>query len=109
MRIATLLLLAALSSTPCLAQTQPEVLPRALFDTMSAGNGRVYPGYRVNHAKGVLYEGMFTPSSGAAALSAAPHLQQTASALLLRFSNAGGVPDAPDTAPSSAIRGLAFT
>jgi len=109
MRYATPLLLAALLAGPALAQTQSEPLPRALFDTMSAGNGRVFPGYRVNHAKGALYEGTFTPAAGAAALSTAPHLQGTPSTLLLRFSDAGGVPDVADTAPAAAVRGLAFT
>ncbi|MBK1660407.1 catalase family peroxidase [Paracraurococcus ruber] len=100
-------------AAPALAQTATapatEPLPQALYDTMVAGNGRVFPGARVNHAKGAVYEGSFTPSADAATLTVAPHLQSTPSTLVLRFSNAGGVPDVPDTAPSSAVRGLAFT
>src|SRR3954453_2482343 len=109
MRLTHPLLLAALLTGPALAQPAQEPLPQALYDTMVAGNGRIYPGYRVNHAKGALYEGSFTPAPGAAALTTAPHLQSTPSTLLLRFSDAGGMPDAPDTAPSAAVRGLAFT
>lgn len=114
MRIATPLLLAALLAGPAPAQTVPgrggpEPLAQALYDSVVAGNGRVYPGQRANHAKGALYEGSFTPAPGAAALTRAPHLQSTPSVLLLRFSNNGGIPDAPDTAPPAAVRGLAFT
>ncbi|MDO9709892.1 catalase family peroxidase [Paracraurococcus lichenis] len=114
MRLTGSLLLAALLAGPGLvspawAQPATEKLPQSLYDTMVAGNGRIYPGYRVNHTKGALYEGTFTPAPGAASLTTAPHLQSTPSTLVLRYSDAGGVPDVPDTAPSSAIRGLAFT
>lgn len=109
MRLTGAPLLAVLLAGPALGQPATEPLPQALYDTMVKGNGRVWPGYRVNHAKGALYEGGFTPAPGAAALTTAPHLQSTPSTLLLRFSNAGGMPEAPDTAPSSAVRGLSFT
>ena len=98
MRPTGFLLLSALLAGPALAQPADPPLPRALFDTMSASLPRPFPGYRINHAKGALYEGSFTPAPGAAALTTAPHLQSTPSTLLLRYSNAGGVPDAPDTA-----------
>ena len=114
MRLTAPLLLAALFAGPTLAETaraQPatEPLPQALYDTMVKGNGRIYPGYRVNHAKGALYEGSFTPSAEAARLSKAPHLQSASSTLLLRYSDAGGIPDVADNAASAAVRGLAFT
>lgn len=109
MRRTGFLLLSALLAGPAMAQPADPPLPRALFDTMSASLPRPFPGYRINHAKGVLYEGSFTPAPGAAALTTAPHLQSTPSTLLLRYSDAGGVPDVADTAPSSAVRGLAFT
>ncbi|WP_431267459.1 catalase [Dankookia sp. P2] len=109
MRRTGFLLLSALLAAPALAQPADTPLPRALFDTMSASLPRPFPGYRINHAKGALYEGSFTPAAGAAALTTAPHLQSTPSTLLLRYSDAGGVPDVADTAPSSAVRGLAFT
>ncbi|MFC7476576.1 catalase family peroxidase [Dankookia sp. GCM10030260] len=109
MRIIRSALLAALLTSPAFAQPAPAPLPQALFDTMVAGNGRVYPGFRVNHAKGAMYEGTFTPAPGGASLSTAPHLQSTPSTLLIRYSNAGGIPDAADSAAASAVRGMAFT
>ncbi len=107
------LLLAALLACPVLVQAparaQDAPLPKALFDTMSGALPKPFPHYRVNHAKGALYEGSFTPAPGAAALTTAPHLQSTPSTVLVRYSNSGGVPDVADNAPSSAVRGMAFT
>jgi catalase len=84
-------------------------LGERLFDVVSANNPKVYPGYRVNHAKGGLFEGVLTPSPNAASLTVAAHLQRTPVPMTIRYSNAGGIPDAPDNAPSAAIRAMAMT
>jgi catalase len=69
----------------------------------------VHPGVRANHAKGAVFEGMFTPAQGADALSSAVFLKGAPTPLVIRFSNAGGIPDAPDTHPSTdRIRGVAI-
>src|SRR5213076_1113561 len=66
-------------------------------------------GVRANHAKGAVFEGMFTPAQGADALSSAIFLKGAPTPLIIRFSNAGGIPDAPDTHPSTdRIRGVAI-
>src|SRR5712664_774030 len=79
-----------------------------LVDQMNALYG-AHPGVRANHAKGALFEGMFTPAQGADALSSAAFLKGAPTPLVIRFSNSGGVPDAPDTHPSTdGVRGMAI-
>jgi len=52
-----------------------------------------HPGVRANHAKGAVFEGMFTPAQGADTLSSAVFLKGNPTPLVIRFSNAGGIPD----------------
>src|ERR1700680_3288404 len=79
-----------------------------LVDQMNALYG-AHPGVRGNHARGAGVEGMFTPSQGADALSSAVFLKGAPTPLVIRFSNAGGVPDAPDTHRSTdGVRGMAI-
>jgi catalase len=82
-------------------------LPVRLVDQFYAMFGS-HPGFRANHAKGIVFEGTFTPSPGAKTLSSAAHLQDTAVPVTIRFSNGGGLPDAPDTHPSGLTRGMAI-
>src|SRR3569833_42658 len=78
-----------------------------LGDQMNARYG-VHPGTRANHAKGAVFEGQFTPAPGADAISSAVVLRGAPTPLLIRFSNSGGVPDAPDTHKSTdGVRGMA--
>src|SRR6267142_3266614 len=85
------------------AGAEDEPLGVRLVNQMNALYGQ-HAGVRANHAKGAVFEGMFTPAQGADALSAAVFLKGAPTPLVIRFSNAGGVPDAPDTRPS--VRGL---
>ena len=79
-----------------------------LVNQMNALYGQ-HPGVRANHAKGALFEGMFTPAQGADTLSSAIFLKGNPTPLVIRFSNAGGIPDAPDTHPSTdRVRGMAI-
>jgi hypothetical protein len=56
-----------------------------------------------------VFEGTFTPAQGADALSSAVFLKGAPTPLTIRFSNAGGVPEAPDTHASvGGIRGMAI-
>jgi catalase len=56
-----------------------------------------------------VFEGTFTPTPGADTLSSAAFLKGPPTPLTIRFSNAGGVPDAPDTNSSvGGIRGMAI-
>jgi catalase len=78
-----------------------------LVDQMNALYG-VHPGKRANHTTGAVFAGMFTPSPGADRLSSAAFLTGAPTPLIIRFSNAGGKPDAADQDPSvGGVRGMA--
>src|SRR6267154_2683192 len=92
----------------CTAAADERSVGTRLVDQMNALYG-AHPGVRANHAKGAVFEGMFTPAQGADALSSAIFLKGAPTPLVIRFSNAGGVPDAPDTHPSTdRVRGMAI-
>src|SRR4051812_6285425 len=79
-----------------------------LVDQMNALYG-AHPSVRANHAKGAVFEGRFTPTQGADAISSAVFLKGVPTSLVIRFSNSGGLPDAPDTDPSTGgVRGMAI-
>lgn len=78
-----------------------------LVDQLNTTFGHA-PGYRANHAKGVVLEGTFKPAPTAAKLSSAVHLQKQSTPITVRFSNAGGVPTLPDNHPSALTRGMAI-
>ena len=60
-----------------------------------------HPGFRVNHAKGVVAEGSFVATSGASALSRAVLFNGSKIPVTVRFSNDGGFPTVPDGAPGN--------
>jgi catalase len=64
-------------------------------------------GYRPIHAKGIVCEGVFTPTPQAAALSRAAHFSAPTS-VYIRLSDFTGVPNIPDTDPNANPRGLAL-
>ena len=66
------------------------------------------PGYRTVHAKGIVCEGTFAPSKGAAALSKAAHFQGASVPVTVRFSNAAPDPFIPDNSPNVGPRGMAI-
>ena len=88
---------------------EEKALGTRLVDQMNALYG-AHPGTRANHATGAVFEGTFMPAPGAGdGLSSAVFLKGPPTPLTIRFSNAGGVPDAPDTHPSvGGIRGMAI-
>ena len=90
------------------AGAEDEPLGVRLVNQMNALYG-AHPGVRANHATGAVFEGMFTPAEGADALSSAVFLKGAPTPLVIRFSNSGGVPDAPDIDPSTGgVRGMAI-
>jgi catalase len=60
-----------------------------------------HPGFRVNHAKGVVAEGSFVATPAASALSRAVLFDGSTIPVTVRFSNDGGFPSVPDGAPSN--------
>ena len=80
------------------APASQKSLAEQLVDAFNTVFG-VHPGVRANHAKGVVLEGVFTPSASAASVSKAAHLQKQKKPVpvTVRFSDGSGVPTVPDT------------
>lgn len=96
---------AILAVTPVLAADQPS---GAAFADVFVKIFGAHAGYRVNHAKGIVAEGTFTPTPDAAKLSRAAHFKGPAVPVTVRFSPAGGVPNMPDADPNSFPKGMAI-
>ncbi|MDN7243196.1 catalase family peroxidase [Planococcus sp. N028] len=64
-----------------------------------------YPGYRRAHARGEIYEGVFSANGAAAPLTTAPHFQQGEVKVLVRFSHSS--PDPTWTDVMSPVKGMA--
>lgn len=107
-RTITSLLSAVLMMTavPSLADEKP--VTEQLVDTLTTLSGGPHAGFRANHAKGVMLEGAFTPSAQAANISKAAHFQKGESPILVRFSNATGVPNIPDANGNAFPKGIAI-
>jgi catalase len=102
--------LTALSSAAWAADppaTDQKPLPVALVDALNKLAAGPHPGFRANHAKGVLVTGTFTPTPAAATLSKAPHFSKPV-AVLVRFSDTTGVPNIPDASPDASPHGMAI-
>src|SRR5580698_10463524 len=67
-----------------------------------------HPGFRLAHAKGIVCEGTFTASPEAAQLSRAAHFSGKAVPVIVRFSDATGIPQIPDGDPHSNPKGIAI-
>jgi catalase len=81
--------------------------PTQLVNALNGVFGQ-HPGARAVHAKGIVLEGTFTPSSSAASISKAPHLQKVSVPVTVRFSDFAGIPDIPDNAAMANPRGFAI-
>src|SRR5580704_16869204 len=99
---------ALLVAIPAWSQAPAKSVPQRIADDFIALAGGVHPGYRIAHAKGIVVTGTFTPSPGATALSRAPHLVAASTPVIVRYSNASGIPTIADNDPTSQIRGLAI-
>jgi catalase len=92
--------------------TDPAAPPGAdliehLLEALDEVSG-LHPGHRPVHAKGGMCSGTFTPSPEAATLTRAPHASRPSTPVIVRFSNAPGVPSAADNDPKTASpRGMA--
>lgn len=77
----------------------------AALDTIFDGP---HEGHRAAHAKGLLVEGSFVPSPGAALLTRAEHMSGGALPVIVRFSNFAGVPTVPDGDAAATPNGMAI-
>jgi len=67
-----------------------------------------HPGFRANHAKGVVVTGSFKASPEAAKLSRSPLFNGSTIPVTVRFSDSGGVPNVPDGSPGANPHGMAI-
>src|SRR5690349_17667434 len=80
--------------------------PEEAINQINGAFGK-HPGYRALHAKGAFYQGTFTATPAATALSKAGHLQGDPVPIRVRWSNGGGNPNHPDTGTD--VRGMAVS
>src|SRR5215510_14001325 len=80
--------------------------PAELVESMHTAFG--YNHCRAVHAKGIIFQGEFTPDSHAREITKAPHLQGASSKVTVRFSDFSGVPTIPDNDPMANPRGMAI-
>jgi catalase len=99
--------LAALTilTAPAWVQAE-EPLAIQIVDALNKAYG-VHPGFRANHAKGIVVEGTFEPSPEAAKLSKSPLFASGTLPVTVRFSDASGIPNVPDGARAANPHGMA--
>jgi len=98
-------LTAIFSTTGTFAQSP--ATPTELVDSLNSVFG-IHKGARAVHSKGILVEGLFTPSPTAAAVSKALHLQKQATPVTVRFSDFSGDPAVADAHALANPRGMAI-
>jgi catalase len=104
--VATALLLLAVA-TPGAARADDQPLEVQIVDALNKAFG-VHPGFRANHAKGIVTEGTFKALPAAAALSKAAIFSGAAIPITVRFSNSTGIPNLPDGADAANPHGMAI-
>ena len=87
------------------AEDQP--IEQQLVDAMNKVWG-VHPGFRANHAKGIVTEGAFKASPEAAGLSRAMLFNGTIIPATVRFSDATGIPNVLDGGAAANPHGMAI-
>ena len=87
------------------AEDQP--IEQQLVDAMNKVFG-VHPGFRTNHAKGIVAEGNFKASPEAAGLSRAALFNGSPIPVTVRFSDATGIPNIPDGSANANPHGMAI-
>lgn len=85
----------ALSFASCASAADEVPLTTQIVDLFNKIYGS-HPGFRANHAKGIVVEGHFTASKDAANLSRAVLFNGSTIPVTVRFSDGGGLPNVPD-------------
>jgi catalase len=84
-------------------------LNHRVIEALDKLNGGEHAGFRPAHAKGIMFSGVFTPSSQAASLTRATHISRSSTPVTVRLSNFAGVPTVADNDPNTASpRGMAI-
>ena len=92
-------------TTYCLAQSKP--VEEQIVDDFNKAYG-VHPGFRANHAKGIVAEGHFKATPDAAKLSKAAIFDGSTIPVTVRFSDSTGLPNIPDGVPDASPHGISI-
>jgi catalase len=92
---------------PHLVRADDAPLEVQIVDALNKAFG-VHPGFRANHAKGVVVEGSFKASPQAPALSKAKLFDGSTIPVTVRFSDSTGVPNLPDGSDIANPHGMAI-
>jgi catalase len=106
--LSTMLAMSGIAYAEAPTASNDKPVTEQLVDTMTKLAGGPHAGYRANHAKGILVKGEFTPAKTAAGLSKAIHLQTSKSPVIVRFSNATGIPTIADANGNAFPKGIAI-
>ena len=88
------------------ANSKPVV--EQLVDTMTKLSGGPHAGYRANHAKGIVTMGELTPAGTASSITKASFMNGKTVPVIVRYSNATGVPNIPDADGNAFPKGMAI-
>src|ERR1700733_3006593 len=102
--LAGLLSLGAGANVVCAQDTPIEA---QIVDALHKAFG-VHPGFRANHAKGIVADGTFKGSAEAAGISKAAIFSGSVIPLTVRFSNSTGIPNLPDGSALANPHGMAI-
>jgi len=94
-------------ASPDLVLAAEQPLSVQIVDALNKAFG-VHPGFRANHAKGVVVEGSFKASPDAPALSKAKLFDGSTIPVTVRFSDSTGIPNLPDGSASANPHGMAI-
>jgi len=94
-------------ASPNLVRAQDQPLEVQIVDALNKAFG-VHPGFRANHAKGVVVEGSFRASPDAPALSKAKLFDGNSIPVTVRFSDSTGIPNLPDGSDLANPHGMAI-
>lgn len=101
------LLIALAAAPPGLALADDDPLEVQVVDALNKAYG-THPGFRANHAKGVVVKGSFKASPDAAKLSKAALFTGATIPATVRFSDPTGIPTLPDGSPDANPHGMAI-
>jgi catalase len=96
-----------LVATTGVARAEDQPLEVQIVDALNKTFG-VHPGFRANHAKGIVTEGSFKASSAAGSLSKAAIFSGAKIPVTVRFSDSTGIPDLPDGADAANPHGMSI-
>src|SRR5450432_4004035 len=92
---------------PCVVRADDKPLEVQTVDALNKAFG-VHPGFRANHAKGIVVEGNFKAFQNAQTLSKAAIFSGASIPVTVRFSDSTGLPNLPDGANAANPHGMSI-